>query len=340
MGDKLSITSDSGYMITGDVYWANPWNPSGVLFLRPMSVKVDSQGNEEWVLPFGLQDTLIGIGYSVIELDQNHYLGVGNSFTLPDITHALFMKFDTGGNQLEYQIVTASEIDTLFTWAKFFHIHRIDSTYLLGGSWGINPDGGNPSSELVIDTNIFNDQLTICNHLQHPQVFGPSTWEKTFDLKILNNSTFKGGDDWQIYLAKMNASLEFDSIYTSIFIYDSLCPEPIQSGFIFLDDCDVITDIDELPNPEEFNALQATIPVHIFPIPATNDVNFKLENTENKTDLLLQTFDLLGREVYNIRILKGQTEVLIDIASWPPGLYIALITSSGRIVGKGRFIVN
>ena len=95
-GESLLITNDGKYLISGDAYWEQPWNPGGAMPLTPLFVLVDSNGNEEWVLPFGLNDTIIGSNYSTININDNILIGVGTN--RKSGRKGLLMKVDNAGN--------------------------------------------------------------------------------------------------------------------------------------------------------------------------------------------------------------------------------------------------
>ncbi len=61
-----------------------------------------------------------------------------------------------------------------------------------------------------------------------------------------------------ILLIKLNAELEYDTLYPGTYTYDSLCPYPIPSDTLYIDNCMVIVDMDEVPTPREYYSRQKT----------------------------------------------------------------------------------
>ena len=53
----------------------------------------------------------------------------------------------------------------------------------------------------------------------------------------------------------------------------------------------------------------------------------------------LQCFDIFGRKVHKEKIYKGQLETEINISQWNEGLYVAVVMSEGKVLGKGKFVV-
>jgi len=124
------------------------------------------------------------------------------------------------------------------------------------------------------------------------------------------------------------------------YVYDSLCKEIPLYEEINITDCMVIVGIEDTPTLEEYYASLKTIPIKIFPNPAKDKVNFELENTELHQNIRLRCYDLLGNLMYNEPVIKGQKGAAIDISSWPPGMYVAIIYSNSGAVGKCKFVVE
>jgi len=64
-----------------------------------------------------------------------------------------------------------------------------------------------------------------------------------------------------------------------------------------------------------------------------------LKNTIYYPDIVLACYDMTGRKVFHAGVLKGQKEVRLDISGWVAGLYMAVVTSQGRVMGEKRFVV-
>ncbi|MCX6235517.1 MAG: T9SS type A sorting domain-containing protein [Bacteroidetes bacterium] len=79
--------------------------------------------------------------------------------------------------------------------------------------------------------------------------------------------------------------------------------------------------------------------IKIYPNPAYEEVSISLKNTEDNPDIIIQYFNDVGRKVFETKIHKGQKEIAVDVAGWQPGLYIAMVTSQGKVAGKEKFVV-
>jgi hypothetical protein len=53
----------------------------------------------------------------------------------------------------------------------------------------------------------------------------------------------------------------------------------------------------------------------------------------------LVIYDIFGREVRRIKVAQGQDEVIVDLESYPPGVYIAILKNGLNILESGKFVV-
>ncbi len=342
LGASLSITSENNYTITGSVYWANPWNPGGAKGLRPLFVMVDSIGTEKWVLPFGLNDTIYGHANNTIQLSDDNFISVGRAFGEQVDREGLIMKFDNLGNELDYNQINFQTIDTSFKVGLFWDIIKKDSIYILASFFDSDPNGQAPPGELIVDTNQLFSNFTVNNYSHYLSNDDPYNVFLSKDGKIISNSVFEEPNNWDIALSKLNLNLEYDTLYPGNYTYDSLCTIPglPQSGFIFLDDCDIITGID-VPSPEEYYAFLKTIPTKAFPNPTTTgEITLEYENTEHHDNMELKCFDIYGRPVHKEKLYRHQGKSIVNVSGWQKGMYVAVVYSEGLPVGECKFVVQ
>jgi hypothetical protein len=352
-GKSITLISEGRCIISAEVYWEDPWNPGGPAGIRPLFVMVDSLGNEEWVLPFGLQDTIYGQGYTIYEINNNKFIGVAVKWIDQSSTSIaseyliescnskylalknILIDFDSTGYVYQYLIIENEVINPSYTKGVANVFERIDSVYVMGGLFG-DQNGGNPA-EIILDTNVFNN-LTVLDYYLHLNENEPYSAIKSFDKKILSNSSFfEPGVD--IVLSKLNLNLEYDTAYPGNYTYDSLCTTPglPQNGFIYLDECDIITG-EEIPSPEDYYSFIATIPITAYPNPAETEINLAFQNTEHHTNMMLECYNIYGQNVHSEKIWKGQQKTTIDLSNWAKGLYFAVVKSEGKVAGTGRFV--
>jgi len=338
-GRSVVQTVQGKYLISGSVYWEHPWNPGGPKGLRPLFTMIDSSGNELWVLPFGLNDTVLGNAHNSFQIEENEFIGVGRAFGQTVNREGIITKFDTLGNQLGYKKINFSSLEPDFQVGLFYDILNRDSVYVIASFFGEDPNGPAPPGEIIVDTNQFFTNFSVIDYTHYVFNDDPYTIINTEDSKLMSNSEIDINEQWDIYLTKLNSNLEPDTAYTGNYTYDSLCTTPglPQSGFIYLDDCDIIT-ATEMPSPEEYYSSIATIPIIPYPNPASSEITLSFQNTSHHTNMLLECYNIYGQKVHSEKIWKGQQQTKLDVSSWGKGLYFAMVKSEGKVAGSGRFV--
>jgi hypothetical protein len=345
-GYKVIVTETNEFLISGKVYWEDPWNPGGVKVLRPLFILGDSLGEEKWVLPFGLQDTIYGTADNIFEINSNFLIGTGSYWGDQELVQPLFMKIDLYGNELGYHILNASEIFPEIAGGSFAFSEIEETNLYSGGIFAFTSNLGYPAMEAKFDIDTINFSFSPLLHKIYDENSDPYSFNKTSSNKLLSNSTFKQTGNWDISLSKLNLNLEYDTLDPGNYTYDSLCTTPglPQSGFIYLDDCDIVTDI---PSPKEYYESIRQIPVKAYPNPVSESIiTLEYENTEHLSSpyppqggTFLAIFNIFGEEMHEEKIYKHQGESIVNVQSWQKGIYFAVVYSNGLPVGKCKFVV-
>jgi len=338
-GNNLLITSNGEYLIAGQIYWEDDWNHGGPMGIRSLFVMVDSLGNEKWVLPFGTADTIFGQGYNIYEINNNSFIGIASKWP-SETMQTVIVNFDSLGSIKVYAILNNDSIGQNIHKGVPLDLLRLESTYVIGGKYGTVDQG--LATEFILDTNLFNN-VTIHNHFQHSNCDDPYALQKTVKNKLLSSSTFISSGDWDISLSKLNQNLEYDTLDPGNYTYDSLCTTPglPQSGFISLDDCDLFTDIDEIPTAKQYREKIRWIPIKAYPNPVMEGkLTLEFENTEHHQNMELRCYDDFGRQIHSQKIYKGQQDTDVDVSGWSPGIYVAVFYSNGGARGKAKFVVK
>ena len=154
----------------------------------------------------------------------------------------------------------------------------------------------------------------------------------------------------KIYLYKFNLNLDNAPLNTEPRVYDSLCPHQIVSDTTNLDDCAIITNVDDpFRNPEKFN-------LTIYPNPASDKLTIEIpDKLARKTSTgsmqittiyhqwntaTLEIYDLSGKLIFTKEISKQTEKLDLDVGSWHSGMYEARLVFMNEIVAKGKFVVT
>jgi hypothetical protein len=350
-GGVRIFSIDDYFIIAGYCYWPYPTNPD-LKKLRPLFVKVDNQFNEEWILPFGVSDSIVGEAFSLIPLNDSIIMGVGKrrfSEGGETVNNSLLMFFNSNGEELGYNQISNDSVGPGINQNLIYDIERINDTLFFASSAFGEEYQGSPFGEFVIDTTgkIFNKQ-------SRPNTIGVTELTKTFDNKyVVVTNLLEDKADWDILMYKINENLAQDSVYTGNYTYDSLCPYQIQSGIIDVTNCLVVTDVNEIPSPVDYSKDVNNVLIEVYPNPASgNEITFEFQNTGclastppsvpppgGKAPTLI-IYNILGGKVHEERIYQHQGESKIDIRDWHSGMYITLVYMNGEVVGQCKFVVR
>ena len=106
-----------------------------------MFIKANDNLKEEWLLPFGLNDDIVGYGEGVVNQENGILYGYGNSVNYENNqNNSILMNFDTAGNELNYHWVLNTEFDSSFVSNRAFNmLEENDSVYICSGRLGDEP---------------------------------------------------------------------------------------------------------------------------------------------------------------------------------------------------------
>jgi hypothetical protein len=342
-GYDMIVTADNHYLISGDCYYPDS-GTTGPKYLRPFIIKVDSTGNADWELPWSNinGESFHGESFKSI-LDNQGFIYSGGrhiqSNATPPGDRPTVIKTDMSGNEIAYYDIRDNTWQAIISTLNWF----ADSTMALGGAWTYEPSNEGISRVVKVDRDfnlidsitIFSDYYTFSDALV------------TFDNKLLLVAPIYT-NMYHTYAWKLNSDLEYDSIYTYPYVYDSLCSHPIVSDTIPLD-C-VIVGIDEpfkdteagkilvYPNP-------ASEKIHIIPPDqlktGTKNQIFQLTTVYHQwKSAILEIYDLFGRRIFSKEIPKSEKEVVIDVSSWPKVMYVVRLVYNKEIVGSEKILIK
>jgi hypothetical protein len=303
-----------------------------------MAILADSSRQEEWVSVYKATDTL---AYSIAGWATQHESG---SFFVGAVDQSIWpsslprlLKYDISGNLLADSLVDIPMIDN--KWAEGF---MVNPSFTNDGKLFacIRFADENTSYPGWFGLHELDSLGGWHNSIIHPTAHAPVGLIVTSDNKLLAGAVVGSELDQDIILMKFNTSLEYDSIYTAPRVYDYLCPDPIVSKTIDLSDCDVIVNVEDIPTRKEYEARINLITITPAPNPAKEYVRFLLKNTEYHKNIRVICYDIFGRQLAELPVNSGVNETGLSISGWRPGLYMAVVYSGNRQMGKARYAVE
>jgi len=339
-GFDLLIVDDNRYLTTGWCYYPDP-GQVGSGWRRPLLIMTDSLGELVWEKPLVFDGYFHGNGNSsVIDNSMNIYT-IGQNVSGPNERDLpSLMKTSFVGNELYHANIIEDNFyiggGTTINWIN-------DSMLFISASWSDYYDNFH-TAFIKVDT-----LGNLIDSLEIYPISNTIYWTtKTFDGKFVSVGTHYDGN-WDMYAFKVNENMEYDSIYTQPFTYDSLCPDTIISETYDLE-CDILVDI-----YEPFTTKEGSI-MNIFPNPAKDKITIELpkyiiseQNTEHfqvtkvhyqyTNNAVLEFYDIFGHKLKEIKVSKGQQQLKIDVSNWNNGLYVAVLRNNNKIITKQKFVV-
>ncbi len=327
---QMCLTSDGGSLLAGYTYYPydttnNPYDA----ILQPCLVKHDSLGNRQWVYPpMGGADTnRIGFFNACVQVGNTYYAAGSNyNFGPGHFLQPLVAKFDLNGNLISY---VSSGPDTMFHSLSQI-VQASDTSFLIISA--ANTVYSDPNYLMVFLSDTLGNFYKA--FLRHDLIVGQYGDEvaKMLDNKFLIPCQYPIGYTTSIsdiVAIKLNANLEYDSIYSQSFTYDSLCPYPIVSDT-------VICNCEPFVSVKEAKEVQQNLT--ITPNPATEwfTVGFPQAWQQAGT---LRAYDMLGRVQYETLMPSGQKKIKINCEGWKAGLYLVRWQSGGKVV-SGKVVVR
>jgi hypothetical protein len=345
-GNQLYRTHDTTFVITGTVYspdsgQTNPYKR------RPMIIRVAPDGNALFELAWGTAQNFKGSGWASCEDKKGNLLSVGQSELISQsyMGPCLVRTSKTGQPLLYHNLVDTSEIGGASTINWF-----ADSTLVMGLIWRKIAVPGEPFVIGAIKTDSLGNKIKFKQLIYDgDQQFNDAII--TFDNKVVLINSYYQTSSVKTFAFKLNSNLDYDSIYTHPYTYDSLCPYPVVSDTIPLDDCHIVH-----VGLEEAEADHSAVKLKIFPNPASQKVTIEmpryLVRTSVQAGVTITTVyhqwnnatliinDLAGRRMFSERVSDQTEKISLDVSSWNSGIYFSRLIYANETVAGKKFVVG
>ena len=334
--EPYDVRADSdGYLISGMCYYPDTGNPT-VGWERPYYIKTDTSGNISWWLVYGSVNGYHGFIYdATIKSSTGNFYSTGVHSNTCDNT-ALTKCMGNGQESYYHDFIPG-----LCPGGYFSSINFVNDSTLISIACG-TLNGNAIHRWLKMDT------LGIMKTFKEFPSWICSTTHTimTFDNKFV--STAPVNDFW-IYLYKLNSSLDYDSIYTHQYIYDSLCPGGVISDTIN-PDCGLITAIHDPIVQSELSQMK------VYPNPASGSITIEfpkyIKEIEKKSGITsstvyyqwksttLEVVDFNGKLILSKEIPKDQARLEMDVSGWKQGMYYFRLVYNNQTVADEKVIIQ
>jgi hypothetical protein len=293
-----------------------------------MFIKIDTAGNEMWNLVY---DTEAYLGSTFKSCADNsgalYSSGYNASFdSVPGDSPVIYKVNNVG--EMEWFINLAFEEDSVHLgWTIDVSVMNDSMLYTIGG-WSTFNDGGMTYVFKVDTAGNFIDRKLLPDYGYYTNASIITSDNKYMAVGFTNSDEGSGAGYYSAHFYKLNAMLEYDTLYSSDIIYDSLCPHQILSDTIALDTLTV-----------NLNELARDIKcMRIYPNPASEKVFIAIDIVKWKARQLI-VFNQLGQEVSRDFIPPGLAKYELNVAGWKDGLYLFRLYEEGNLIQTEKVMV-
>jgi hypothetical protein len=312
-GHSIVQTSDNGFAIGG--YWYIPGSPTNMG--DPIVIKTDSLGNQEWMKNLGgpYQDNKAMIcldNYGNIIIGTNYAFKMSGSEPESKIN---VIKLDNEGN-----IIWNKKYGNVFLNNYLLNIRILNNGHILCTGF-YNPPGLMDFEGWII---------TLKSN-------GDSIWQRNYRILLGENS------DNYLYDVIQTSG---DGLLACGYVYPSSPDTGTQDVWVIKLDsigceypfCDTTVGV---ADPE---SIVSEAGLRVWPNPVYDQLTVDgwqlTVGSRQSTIRVLEIYDLYGRKVEEIIIPPLQQSLKLDVSAWNTGVYVAVLWSEERIVGRAKFVVQ
>lgn len=339
--DVMDFTVDSsGYLITAFRYAPDSGTVSPIVN-RSYFFKTDTAGVKQWELVYGTNKHYFSVPWSTTSNSSGDYIHSCTHSAAGTNNPALIFVDKTGSNSTDKDILTGNS-----NFCGFQGLATLDETniILFGGLW----DNNHVWTDFALKTDNLGNLIKQKALTSTSNSYCSSI--KTIDNKFIAVANDVYNNSWRIVAIKVNSNLEYDSIYTQPFTYDSLCPHPIVSDTVDPNCDNVIVSVDEpFIKPE-------TTQLKVYPNPTDKMLTVELpkylvvSNTSGNippttiyhqwSSAMLQAIDLRGKIVLQQEVANTGVPLQVDVSRLPTGIYQFSLLYKGNRVAGNKVVVN
>jgi hypothetical protein len=335
------LVDNDGYVVLTTRYYPDPGTTMPAIE-RHHLFKTDTAGNLQWDLVYGADNYYYGGPWSLAKSNTGAYYEAGRHLQKSmSSSSPAFIKVSAAGNSL-YNADIMSNV----YWGGLSSVDILqDSLLVMVGGYSPDP---NTSYDAFFKSDT-NGNLRKTKLIQRAS---GSYWTacQTADSKFIAAGNDVYNNSWRIVAVKVNSDLEYDSIYTQPFTYDSLCPHSIVSDTIDPNCDNVIVSVDEpFKKPE-------TTQLKLYPNPTDKILTVELpkylvvSNTSGNipattiyhqwSSATLQAIDLQGKIVLQQEVANTGVPLQLDVSKLPAGMYLFRLVYQGKQVAESKVVVK
>lgn len=305
IGRNVDVTSDGGYILSGDKFKDATVN-TRIGYL----VKTDSAGNIEWDKEFGTKG--------------NDGLFFVN--TLNDLGYLIWGNIDTLNGTLPIAYLSRIDNNGDIVWRNVFI--QFESAFILQSRQ--LSDNSILSAGEVRDDSLFGPIAWFVLHDE----YGNKLWEHFYywnrdSMLGMAINDFIETSDGGILATGFAYKTESNGISRSQFLLMKL-----DSNGCLVNDCGLFTGIEEYIPPSNVN-------LRVYPNPANSYLTISYISNHTLTiKPKAIIYNLHGQVLQEVVFQNSSGQEQISVAGYPSGMYIYQVVSGGQVLGSGKLVIE
>ena len=310
-GYSVIQTNDLGYVI-GAFSYTPGQNVTG----EPIVIKTDSLGNQQWLKNLG--GPFMDYKAMVCTAPDGNII-VGTNFAdemfNPNIAYSRIniIKLDNEGNEIWNKKYGESVIHNYL-----LNVRALNDGSIIAVGSVYKPDPEPERMGWVLKTNVDGDSLW---YREYKNIYGNESRNYLYDIIQTEDSGFIACG----YILPVQPDTGSQDSW--VIKLDSIGCD--TAG------CDPTVAIEE---DEKIWSIGDGEQMVLYPNPASDRINCRLSVVNCRISIYV--YDMFGRKMEEIEILRDQKQIQINISSYPQGLYIAVLKTSKGIIARKKFVIK
>jgi hypothetical protein len=160
------------------------------------------------------------------------------------------------------------------------------------------------------------------------------TWQfryRTIDINFWSFSFTPGRASGIFYIARMN----MDPTETHTWLYIDYSSDTARTFTTYFHDLTIDVGIPQKGGQSDVEN------IFCYPNPVSKILFIRnLERFSSiQADCIIEVFDILGEKWDEVRVLAGDKNIKLNISSFPPGLYVAVLKNNTQVLSSDKFLV-
>ena len=325
---EVIATSDNGLLASMRTYHSYLGSPN---YIRATFHKVDANGESEWIKRIGVEEGMLGAGYSSIELANGNFacLLIERFTGIPNYYPLLFAILSPDGDLLDLKQISE---DGISNNGEFHMLKRNENELIVTTAPAEVDDVYNTYFRMY---KLDNDGNVLQSYNSETPYVGLNAFNICENEDILVALQKSGANEPNnIHIYRFNGeTLDPVTVPTEDNNdYDTLCQDGIaMSEYSF-------------PTSEDLGQAQLTITngmaFQSFPNPVKDKLSLQWTKPLEQTNesWLMECYDVFGKLIYQTDINSSSRSLTLNTSAWKKGVYFLSIKHNNKLIYQNKIV--